>query len=210
MLLFDPEYLTAANFRKRRLLRLDEEKAPGSSGRLHEAVAQELAFLDSILTSPLHRQSKSPTLWYHRYWLISTMAARSLEAHAAQSSAGGGWVSREIAAVLKAGERHPHNYYAWQYLRRLHALLCSPPRSVEAADEFDVQTVTGTVLRWCLQHPSDVSGWSFLHYLLDAAPTDGTKEQTMAEVEKFAKSLQWKGEGLHVLLKHLRQTSRGT
>src|ERR1700753_4144206 len=73
ILLFDPEHITAANFRKRRIINLRQT----SSARLPEAYAQEIHFLNSILTSPLHRQSKSPTLWFHRWWLVDQLLAQT-------------------------------------------------------------------------------------------------------------------------------------
>merc|ERR1711939_435110 len=69
ILLYDPEYLTAANARKTYLLNMLGMKVtygPTHSMLLTHAVRKELWFLESVLNSPLRRQSKSPTLWWQR------------------------------------------------------------------------------------------------------------------------------------------------
>ena len=74
MLLYDPEYLTAANARKRILTDLLETSS-GFSGTpstslIDEYIRKELWLLDSLQTSPLPKHMKSSTLWYHRRWLM--------------------------------------------------------------------------------------------------------------------------------------------
>src|ERR1700744_3971783 len=108
ILLFDPEYITAANFRKRRIQTLF------ASSELHSNFKDELLFLNTILTSPLHRQSKSPTLWHHRWWLLTEVLPRLNIGDSNLQTI----VASEFAAVMKAGERHPNNYYAFQHGRR--------------------------------------------------------------------------------------------
>jgi hypothetical protein len=79
ILFFEPEHLTAANFRKRKLEELRTDTTPAAQLAYRKAIKHEFCFLDSILTSPLHRQSKSPTLWHHRLWLLELFRPKILE-----------------------------------------------------------------------------------------------------------------------------------
>lgn len=157
ILLFDPEHLTAANYRKRRLAAFQTDAKPVAGSTLHEAFRNEVCFLDSILTSPLHRQSKSPTLWYHRFGVIDCL--RRIELHSADDETETAFWRTELNAICKAGEQHPRNYYAWQYARRLTCLISN--RTVN-------DDIGPTVKDWCCKHPSDISGWSYLLHLCSA------------------------------------------
>ncbi|KAI9853239.1 MAG: hypothetical protein M1824_001493 [Vezdaea acicularis] len=202
ILFFDPEHLTAANFRKRHLVshkqlfktkkfenghdtregdylhcgRCGEIALAGKARKwpllahsctlLEDAVAVELALSESYLTSPLHRHSKSPTLWNHRRWVISEFGP-GLTKKADVSFRKGEkerirlLCYKELAVVIKAAERHPKNYYAWNYL---HLLL-----SQLKAYEIDSDLIGGFRLRvgeWCQKNPGDTSGWSFMLKLI--------------------------------------------
>jgi hypothetical protein len=141
ILLFDPEHLTAANFRKRTLCLLKAEHATTGTS-YHQALRRELCFLNSILTSPLNRQSKSPTLWHHRFWMIGPLAVIELK-DAPEDQRAYFW-RREFDAVFKSGEQHPKNYHAWQYARRLMNKIESPKFKEDLA--FRVKD-------WCCRHP---------------------------------------------------------
>ena len=80
---------------------------------------------------------------------------------------------------MKAGDRHPKNYYAWSYARQLlialstgEILPSSPARQIgkHQVDATRMSQIAATsvfqVQRWCLAHPRDISGWTFLEYLL--------------------------------------------
>ncbi|KAI9849577.1 MAG: hypothetical protein M1838_000119 [Thelocarpon superellum] len=177
LLLFDPEFLTAANARKRRLLALKAAAdRPGQGqgqgqGALHRAVRDEMAVLDSFFTSPLHRHTKSPTLWHHRRWIVSTFYPELR--HAPEKAeepveAEQGFHDAELAVVIKAGERHPKNYYAWTYARWLLTFLLRSSSTTPSllVEQSILSTATDKVTDWCLRNPSDVSGWDFLWYLL--------------------------------------------
>ena len=154
ILLYDPEHLTAANFRKRRLVTLSKRYS-ASDNILQSALRAELLLLDSILTSPLHRQTKSPTLWHHRAWLLRLeMAAAFLQRQP--------FLEAELHIVLQAAGRHPCNYYAWQYARGLLHYLQESTRGV---NNGAVAFITN-VKSFCFTHPSDTSAWSFLLFLL--------------------------------------------
>jgi hypothetical protein len=197
--LYDPEYLTAANYRKRRLraiLKLNP-------GLFAESLLAEMNFLSSILTSPLHRQSKSPTLWYHRWWLISvfipsiedTSLVRTISVEFIHPPS---LMNLELECVFKAAERHPNNYYAWQHARR--TLLLGAKADV--GDDQNLKTLLNKVLPWCLRNPSDTSGWSFLLHLLGQpgmAPTDTAA--TLNSVLIFATQLKWQKEALWVFVR---------
>lgn len=83
LLLWDPNHITAANFRKRHLLLRSKSKAvsiPNSQSTVHDAahlnasflalLRSELSFLTSLVTSPLSKAPKASTLWAHRLWLL--------------------------------------------------------------------------------------------------------------------------------------------
>lgn len=196
ILLFDPEYLTAANYRKTHHL----SQPPEHSSDAH---TKELNFLNSVLLSPLHRQSKSPTLWHHRCWLIS----RSFEPPDLNSLVEDvGWAERgfqgifegELNAVLKAGERHANNYYAWGYGRSLVRLM----DSLEAKTGGKViwsrrDEATQRTLGWCKRHPSDTSGWSFLLFLLQQGKCgEKLADSVLTEVLEFVVAVKWEKEAL--------------
>jgi hypothetical protein len=192
ILLYDTEHLTAANLRKKRLLAICHH-APE---QLPVAVRQEINCLDSILTSPLHRQSKSPTLWYHRWWLLSTIEQKfrgfivQPELFNKQDL-----VRSEIGAILKAAERHPNNYYAWQHARRLISL--EPHGALESIKE-----PLDRVLQWCFRNPSDTSGWSFLLHLLgQPAINPKNAAAVLKSVLDFASRMKWQKEALWVFVR---------
>jgi len=184
MLLFDPEHLTAANYRKSTLFQLKEVHGLHVGTPYHTALRQELCFLNSILTSPLHRQSKSPTLWYHRFSIVDSLRLIELR-DASQEHIATFWES-EFAAIHKSGEQHPKNYHAWQYARRLVPKL----ESCEVVDH-----IVRCVKDWCCRHPSDISGWSFLLYLIPIIATPLQRE-LVGDILNYAISLEAEQESL--------------
>ena len=212
ILLYDPEFLTAANARKAYLTNLMDMKAaygPMHSIMLTHAVRREMWFLTTILTSPLHRQSKSPTLWWQRAWVFKTFVTS--DACPGLMSTKGDLMG-EVEGVLRAGERHQHNYYAFGYLRRVLPLL------LRAVEEREANKVDGNVtlnkrevlermLKWCKAHPSDTSGWSFLGHWMDHDYGTPEKARVMESTFKFAIDLHWKGEALWCFLRTLIGTA---
>jgi hypothetical protein len=154
------------------------------------ALDQELLFLDSILTSPLHRQSKSPTLWYHRAWLRHYQSPGS--------SGRVNSISDELDIVLKSGERHAMNYYAWQYARSLfsHETPLEDQLLIEFADR---------VKTWCLAHPSDASAWSFLSYLLRLLSSFSASYPILRSIIDFVETTKWEKEALLMFLKDIKR-----
>jgi hypothetical protein len=103
--------------------------------------------------------------------------------------------TKEFEAVAKAGERHQHNYYAWQYARRLYGLIPT------CYDSNDFQSMRRIFLRqniaWCKKHPGDVSGWSFLLFLMQQPGHDEAEHvDTIKDVLAFAEAIQWQKEAL--------------
>lgn len=115
-----------------------------------------------------------------------------------------GYWERELEVVMKAGERHPRNYYAWGYARDLLR---------ELAGEGLARGVVGRVHRWCLQHPRDVSGWAFLEFLLREVDgegdgrTGGGEEATRViwETKEFVRKYEWRGESIEWFLKSVQR-----
>ncbi|KAL8797403.1 MAG: hypothetical protein Q9195_000558 [Heterodermia aff. obscurata] len=192
LLLWDPNHTTAANFRKRHIASPIKR-------------TQELIFLESLLTSPLPKHTKSSTLWSYRLWLLSSRPTGDY----------GGW-KKELAVVMKAGERHPRNYYAWNYARDLLRAICG------GEEELGTRKVLmGESLRevhyWCLQHPGDISGWSFLLFLLrmgDFAREagegfEGEARRCVEVTGDFMRKFEWKGESARWFLSAVEQFQNG-
>jgi hypothetical protein len=190
MLFFEPEYLTAANFRKRKLQALGSDTTPAAQLAYRKAIKYEFCFLDSILTSPLHRQSKSPTLWHHRLWLLELFRPKILELIPEDVRAK--FWRAELKSICKSSERHPNNYYAWQYARRLEERI----DGMEATLEF-----TNTVKDWCCQHPSDTSGWSCLLYLVPKVEPLSKRTTVVRDVMGYTLKLQLENESLWVFIR---------
>ncbi|KAF1986661.1 hypothetical protein K402DRAFT_412678 [Aulographum hederae CBS 113979] len=197
ILLFDPEYVTAANYRKKQLLQRSHVSL------LELAVKQELCFLDTVLNSRLHRQTKSPTLWFHRLWLLKTFRVPSAARYDPVMILSAPGVHGEFRTILTAGERHPNNYYAWQYGRQLiAALLAIPPVDLDFEVKTVLHGVTRLVLDWTTRHPGDTSGWSFLyHILLLPEQEDAGVREAIFKVANLAMNLGMSNESLWVFLR---------
>ncbi|KAK6539241.1 hypothetical protein TWF694_009481 [Orbilia ellipsospora] len=172
LILHDPEHITAINARKRLLLSLYPPQTPFPFDSTHHEVTPytEYTLLTSILTSPLHRHTKSPHLWAHRRWLLTTYPSLKLppptpsptSAPSRPSTSSSStskllrkWCRKEITTILRAASTHPKNYYAWTYLRHLIEVI--------------VPTITPLlheeIVSWCIKHTGDISGWTFLAWL---------------------------------------------
>lgn len=177
ILLMDPEHLTAANTRKRLLTdaAIDPETA-------REDIAREQYFIDSLLTSRLHRHTKSPTLWSHQRWLLERSEKAGLSSETIRDL-------REV--VLVSGERHPRNYYAWCHARQL----------TKGSDTATLFAMLADTRRWCFAHHDDVSGWMFLVFLLEKAPK--STESTVLETLKLTELCRWRNESVWYFLRNL-------
>ncbi|KAF3007781.1 hypothetical protein E8E13_010296 [Curvularia kusanoi] len=199
LLLFDPEHITAANFRKRRLIALRDAD---DMLVYQQAILSELCFLDSILTSPLHRQTKSPTLWFHRGWLLRMIAPIELKSASGKRLAA--IISAALDSVCKSGERHPTNYYAWAYARRLVSALDRISGEVDAPFPFDwvVSAFSHRVCAWCFKHPSDISGWSYLLFLLERLDPVDERDEIVEKVLRYAAKIKSENESLWVFIRN--------
>lgn len=196
MLLLDPEHLTAANTRKRLILKYKH----GSGSQFVELLKDELRFVDGYLTSRLHRHTKSPTLWSHRRWIIEKLRD-SNEKHDILEDLG--------SVVLIAAERHPRNYYAWSHMRWLVQVFDnSRTRTADdAKSQSDYLKLTSVVKDWCLKNPSDISGFSFLLFCLFTFGPSSTSARTercsniCGDVLRLAVSFKWTHESVWVFLR---------
>lgn len=181
LLLMDPEHLTAANARKR-IIRPSLSAGVDIGGKL----AAEKYFIDSVLTSRLHRHTKSPTLWNHRRWLLQQYAVANLPIDALEDVKN---------VIMVAGERHPRNYYAWFHAR----WLVSSPSREDGVTGFGVEDeMVAAVQDWCHKHHTDISGWSFLAYLLGLYNQVRTtsRANVFKETLELACSFQWRNESV--------------
>lgn len=218
ILLWDPNHVTAANWRKRYLKTLHE--SPSSlddpnginSQNIKVAIERELAYTESLLTSPLTKHTKASTLWAHRVWVISHFADLLLPTKSAEEL-GELW-GAQMAIVLKAGERHPKNYYAWNHLRQLYEFLVLKTDS--KVDSRLVLCSIEHIHKWCLMHPRDISGWSFMAYSTEMlaaafqADVEVSKNINNAvvkiyrETEMFVHKYDWTGESMEWFLNFFR------
>ncbi|KUI57676.1 Protein prenyltransferase alpha subunit repeat-containing protein 1 [Cytospora mali] len=183
MLLMDPEHLTAANARKRLLI----SEASMSREGLLSMMMKDRCFVDSLLTSRLHRHTKSPTLWSHRRWLAQTASHHGVQANIAE-------VVKHV--VMIAGERHPRNYYAWCHARWLTGLAS------ENQERATFEELVDITKDWCFRNHTDTSGWSFLYFLL--MRLGGSRSSAvLEEAAGLATSLQWTNESTWVFLRTL-------
>jgi protein prenyltransferase alpha subunit repeat containing protein 1 len=190
ILLMDPEHLTAANSRKRLIQKY--HKIPKLE--FEKILKAESLFVDSYLTSPLHRHTKSPTLWGHRRWLYEMGKSIGIEFDVLQDLK---------YVVLIAAERHPKNYYAWSHLRWL-------TQDFGRAEVSDHPKMLAIVKDWCLRHPADTSGFSFLLFILFApGSSDNSPGKIEAcssvcrEVLRLTVSFKWIHESVWVFLRTL-------
>lgn len=195
MLLFDCEHLTACNWRKRRLRIalthcLDTAERLSSTVRMLET---ELTLMTTYQCSPLHRHTKSPTLWFHRLWVLRQLIL--LQHPTAEAL-----LERErteLNGVLRAAELHPKNYYAFTYMRHLHVLLAKSATDIKDGPGWTVElarTLIRPVLDWCLSNPRDISGWMFGKYLLSHVPDQQIRADAVRRVLCFARDIKWEGE----------------
>lgn len=198
ILLFDCEHVTACNWRKQFISFTIQKHSIEHDYRLWEDLLQrERTLMTSFQCSPLHRHTKSPTLWQHRLWIMTKLLTLK-EQNGAQCEISKDFLSKlileELDMVCKSGQLHPRNYYAFSYMRQLHALLCqyhSPKEGTlpEEASRNNRSTLLlldltiamiEPMLKWCLSSPSDISGWMYLYYLLDC---DSQKMNTPSILE---------------------------
>ncbi|KAI1388744.1 uncharacterized protein F4822DRAFT_255661 [Hypoxylon trugodes] len=185
LLLMDPEHLTAANTRKRLLISTLEGNGP------HESILRrEKQFVDSLLTSRLHRHTKSPVLWSHRRWLLHLFVAHDVFVDPQHDI-------KNI--VMVAGTRHPRNYTAWHHAR---FLLDRHPTFAEPV-AIDVKD-------FCLKNHTDISCWSFLVHAICKIENKENRTKLcssiVAEVLHISDSLRWTNESVWVFLRSIAVT----
>lgn len=236
--LWEPDWNSAWAFRRRRLYALraranDEDKVVGRGGlmdgdavgstvsqtgsvaattshgdaqrgEVEEEVERELAWVETLVTSPLDggKHAKSSWVWAHRMWVMKTFHAELWDGRIDDGNVRA-WVKRELEIVMIAGERHPRNYYAWEYARGVIRMGLRTMR--RRGWEESVRMVH----RWCLTHPRDISGWTFLVFLLDQTyhsveytdtdkmlAIDHTIKDIFQKSRDFVEKFQWRGESM--------------
>ena len=168
---------------------------------MRAAVVQELRFLETLLTSPLKKHTKAPTLWAQRGWVISTFWDDAVNLYEDEREEIGSvprfWNS-ELGVVMRAGERHPRNYYAWQYARVLFRIVQGKMTGQEVV--AGLERVKG----WCFLHPRDISGWGFLMFLVQVVVEGGGGEEVrrvVGETREWVGKYEWEGESVEWFLK---------
>jgi hypothetical protein len=58
------------------------------------------------------------------------------------------------------------------------------------------ESLIDLMLNWCLAHPSDISGWMFMLYLLEAVPKGDLHPNAVHKVVRYALDVGWEGESL--------------
>lgn len=196
ILLWEPNHLTAINWRKKAFAQAKES-----------ARATELAFLESLQTSPMPHHAKSSTLWTYRLQLLrerdSTVVA---------------WLE-ELRIVMIAGERHAKNYHAWEHARQVWRQYCDGSKWAKSdsgneggVDEEIIGVFHESVARvhkWCTMHPKDISGWTFLAFLLQSPPDESAGLEAAREIVEgtniFVKKLDWQGACIEWFLNAMKE-----
>ncbi|KAI0018284.1 hypothetical protein F4780DRAFT_534582 [Xylariomycetidae sp. FL0641] len=182
LLLMDPEHLTAANTRKRKLV--TQIEAGRNTAEYY--LTREKAFVDTLLTARLHRHTKSPTLWSHRRWLLTAWKNRDIAFDVEQD------IER---VVLVAAERHMKNYPAWAHARFL----------LGHFGTIQTGSISTAIKEFCLRHHSDVSAWSFLGHIISTAPDVESRQQLcnalLADILKVTDSLRLTNESVWTFLR---------
>ncbi|KAF2399238.1 hypothetical protein EJ06DRAFT_583176 [Trichodelitschia bisporula] len=202
ILLYDPEHLTACNTRKRHLLSLPPSDLP-------RALTAEIALLTTLLTSPLNRHTKSPTLWSHRFFLLRTFPQHLV------TDASSFWTS-EFRIILRAAELHKANYYAFSHARRVLRFFDQweedGPNGEFMVGEEVWQDTARSMAEWCLRHPGDVSGWAFLGFVFcggEGVGADGVRTEVFDRVVGWRGKVGWEGEAMRGFLEGVGVIGRG-
>ncbi|EAU34659.1 conserved hypothetical protein [Aspergillus terreus NIH2624] len=205
ILLFDCEHTTACNWRKKRLRDMMQSLGltnPASREALISLLHSELTLMTTYVCSPLRRHTKSPTLWEHRLWVLKHLlfirrsGGTSGAPQTPDCEATAELWEQELTTVLRAGELHPRNYYAFSYIRELHDVLSLGTDNLcDCYLQLGRRAVDPT-LTWCLAHTTDISGWMFLLYLLGTVPDPTLRTDTVRKVVCFARDVGWEGESL--------------
>ncbi|OJK02557.1 hypothetical protein ASPACDRAFT_58858 [Aspergillus aculeatus ATCC 16872] len=209
ILLFDCEHLTACNWRRRHLAASLQRHdfADYDNERLRsliDALSKELSLTKTFLCSPLQRHTKSPTLWNYRSWLLTRLMRlqqRPLEqldelSHEVIL----GILNDELAIVLRAGELHPRNYYAFTYLREVVGAASGIGDGGQDASTLLAESMIQKALQWCIAHPADISGWAFTEFLLERIPQYEIRSDAVRQVIQFALDIGWEGESLWIFV----------
>lgn len=211
ILLFDCEHLTACNWRKKRLTflirRIDPARMDDAErDKVVRTLETELTLITTYICSPLHRHTKSPTLWQHRLWVLTQLirvrgwamkeSVTSRERNGFNLETAQDLLKTELAIVLRAGELHPKNYYAFAYMRRLHGVLADAIEEPGNCSAELARSMLNPTLDWCLSHPRDISGWMFVLYLLEAIQAQNFRIYSINKVAQFALDVGWEGESL--------------
>ena len=209
----------------------DDEQPKHHVAQLTNALRSEVALLTSLQTSPLPKHAKASTLWAQRLWLMRTFFAQVCNSMPGESGGQSGssargrrlW-DRELGVVMRAGERHARNYYAWEYARQVFRLVTgelAQGQWIGGGVQAMVVESLGRVHAWCLMHPRDVSGWGCLVFLLarlgefvgrgdsDIDGGIGWYESEVGRIEGetkgFVRKYEWRGESLAWFLKSVNQ-----
>ena len=208
LLLFAPEHLTACNWRKRRLVWTLQNRDTADDAHRQDILGildRELTLMTTFLCSPLHRHTKSPTLWQHRLWVLRQIL--TVRGWASQQQTESRTVYSillsELSIVLRAGELHPRNYYAFNYMCQLlhHTRLDdSGTINENRSEEVSSASLLDKTVSWCQANPRDISGWMFALYLLDTTIPDHDRRDVQTQVinmvVRFALDIGWVGESL--------------
>ncbi|KAK7542284.1 uncharacterized protein J3D65DRAFT_547788 [Phyllosticta citribraziliensis] len=218
MLLFDPEHLTAANYRKRYLLAAQREGTAGQSD-LAILVRKDLMFLFTLFSSPLFRHTKSPTLWSHclwiarNYWDIEIAWAQDVAGDACEGdssvdekTAVSRWlISQHWEKVKDATTSHPKNYHAWHFMRKFVQLLSERlGDKPECGYQSEFARLLQETHQWCLKNPSDTSGWAFLSFMFCRREARGHEDligEIMENVLALVYDFRWRHESIWTFIR---------
>ena len=130
-----------------------------------------------------------------------------------------GLLEKELEVVMKAGERHPRNYYGWEYARAVVRIVGERVSDEGNGMEDLIGESVEKVKGWCFMHPRDVSGWCLLVWLVERmgeglddgiVGKDQIAGKVMWEAQEFVRKYEWRGESMEWLLKNIERLTTDT
>ncbi|GMM34224.1 Ecm9 protein [Saccharomycopsis crataegensis] len=165
LLLTTPSSTTAVSLHWDVVLQTYKNHHQGASlGEFWEFLTLEISFVETLLTAKLSRVNKSSVVWLLYKKLLAlhcitlTNYDNSIDNHGFNFT--NAMMKKILSVVIRSGETHPRNYYAWNFLRSVIHLVHSH------RDNISMMDIYNKLYGFCRANPSDNSCWWVLLELL--------------------------------------------
>ena len=103
---------------------------------------------------------------------------------------------REFEASIKAAVQHERNYTGFMHLRKAFSLLSDFSTAELNLADYCLNKAS-FLESFCLQNPRDISGWSFLLFLIErSAQPERMADDSLKAVLDWAFKFKWDREGV--------------